>query len=73
MAFFGVNDASSVGTLFSSLNNRSKSGAVNSTNVFAEHASIRSGSYFKLLKTYYGSEGNFAVSRSEERRVGKEC
>ena len=50
MAFFGVNDASSVGTLFSSLNNSSKSGAVNSTNVFADHASIRSGSYFKLLK-----------------------
>lgn len=69
MAFFGVNDASSVGTLFSSLNNSSKSGAVNSTNVFADHASIRSGSYFKLLKTYYGSEGNFAVSKIADKKT----
>ncbi|MEY8391814.1 hypothetical protein D3Z36_14015 [Lachnospiraceae bacterium] len=73
MSFFGVNDASTVSTLFSSLNSNSKGGSVSGTNFLADYASIRSGSYFKLLKTYYGSDSasSSRVSKLAEKNNAK--
>ena len=56
MAFFGLNSANSVNTLFSSLN--SGSSGIGSGNFLADYASIRNGGYYKLLKAYYGTHSN---------------
>lgn len=58
MSYFGLSDVNSVSTLFSSLgNSSSKSGSVSAgTSILADYASIRSGSYHKLLKAYYNKD-----------------
>lgn len=61
--YFGVN-SSSVSTLFSSLNTSSFTGG---TSMIADYASIRNGSYKKLLNAYYSetpSKGAVASSTS---------
>lgn len=66
MSYFGLVDGSSVNTLFSSLNKGSaKNNFSNSTalgNSLSDYASIRSGSYYKLLKAYYAKPENSSVS-----------
>lgn len=64
MAYFGLGDINSVNTLFSSLGGgASKGGAVNTgSSILADYASIRSGSYHKLLKAYYHGGKDSAVS-----------
>ena len=64
MSYFGLSDANSVNTLFSSLNNGvSKNGATGFGNsILADYASIRSGSYRKLLNAYYDKTGSSAVT-----------
>lgn len=63
MSYFGLADMNSANTLFSSLNNNfSIGGSAGSGNILAEYASIRSGSYHKLLKAYYSDTGKSAVS-----------
>lgn len=73
MSFFGVNDVSAVSTLFSSLNSGSKGGSVSGTNFLADYASIRGGSYFKLMKAYYGSDSSISsrVSKIAENSNAK--
>lgn len=67
MAFFGVHDPGTVSSLFSSLNTSSRSGSVSPTSFLADYASIRGGSYFKLLKTYYNSDDNSRVAKLAEK------
>lgn len=63
MSYFGLADMNSANTLFSSLNNNfSIGGSAGSGNILAEYASIRSGSYHKLLKAYYSDTEKSAVS-----------
>lgn len=64
MSYFGLGDINSVNTLFSSLGNSSSIGgsSAGSGSILAEYASIRSGSYHKLLKAYYNDTGSSAVS-----------
>lgn len=63
MTYFGLNSVSSVSTLFSSLNSGSGQSSVSSAgNFLADYASIRSGSYYKLLKAYYNTSDNSKVS-----------
>lgn len=64
MSFFGLADINSANTLFSSLNSGSSigGGSTGSGSILAEYASIRSGSYHKLLKAYYNDTGSSAVS-----------
>lgn len=60
MSYFGLSDVNSVNTLFSGLGgSTSKSGSVNASagnSILADYASIRSGSYHKLLKAYYNKD-----------------
>lgn len=58
MSYFGLSDISSVNTLFSSLGgSSSKSGNVSTgSSIIADYASIRSGSYHKLLRAYYNKD-----------------
>lgn len=58
MSYFGLSDISSVNTLFSSLGgSSSKSGNVSTgSSILADYASIRSGSYHKLLRAYYNKD-----------------
>ena len=58
MSYFGLSNINAVNTLFSSLGgNGSKTGSVSTgSNVLADYASIRSGSYHKLLKSYYNKD-----------------
>ena len=53
-------DSSSIGTLFSSLNKRgsASSGFYALTSVLSDYSSLRSGSYYKLLKAYDGMDAN---------------
>ncbi|MBO5259123.1 MAG: hypothetical protein J6B26_01930 [Agathobacter sp.] len=77
MATISGYDSNSISTLFSSLNTSSSSSTGNSIyNIdFSEYASIKSGSYFKLLKSYYSevdtssktsSKTNESTSTSED-------
>ena len=59
MSFFGFNNSNSINTLFSSLG--SNSGGMG--NILSDYASIRSGAYYKLLKSYYGQDNNSSVSK----------
>ena len=58
MSYFGLSNINAVNTLFSGLGgNGSKTGSVSTgSNVLADYASIRSGSYHKLLKSYYNKD-----------------
>ena len=63
-------DSSSISTLFSSLNS-SKSNGISSlssmTNMLGEYHSIQSGSYFKLLRSYYTpKDGTEAASTTKK-------
>ena len=60
MSYFGLADINSVNTLFSSLSSSSTSSTGSS--ILADYASIRSGSYHKLLKAYYSKEDNSTLS-----------
>ena len=62
-------DSSSISTLFSSLNS-SKSNGISSlssmTNMLGEYHSIQSGSYFKLLRSYYTPKDGEAASTTKK-------
>lgn len=64
MSYFGLSDINSVNTLFSSIGGGfSKGGTISAGNsILADYASIRSGSYHKLLKAYYNKDENSALS-----------
>lgn len=67
MSYFGLSDVSSVNTLFSSLggsSSRTGSSVSTGSNILAEYASIRSGSYHKLLKAYYSKEDSSELSKA---------
>ncbi len=61
MSYFGFNN-NSIGTLFSSLGSNS----TGMGNILSDYASIKSGSYYKLLKAYYGTNSNSSVSKAVE-------
>ena len=70
MAFYGLTDVNAANTLFSSLgSSSSRYGSVStggSNNILADYASIRNGSYYKLLKAYYkdvDSSGSSSLSQ----------
>lgn len=65
MSYFGLADVSSVNTLFSSLGGSSSSTSSGSS-ILADYASIRSGSYYKLLKAYYSSDSDSTISKIAE-------
>lgn len=56
MATISAYDSNSISTLFSSLNTSSSSGVGFYNINLTDYASIKSGSYFKLLKAYYGND-----------------
>lgn len=54
MASISAYDSSSISTLFSSLNGSSKQGGTDLLGInYSDYASIRSGSYGKLMRSYY--------------------
>lgn len=59
MAAISAYDSNSISTLLSSLNTGSSSSntSINFGVNLSDYATIKSGSYFKLLKAYYGTEG----------------
>lgn len=59
--YFGLN-ASGASTLFSSFNNNS----VGSTSILSDYASIKSGSYYKLLKAYYAQGNDTSTSAAQK-------
>ena len=63
MSYFGLADINSVNTLFSSLSSSSTSSTSSTgSSILADYASIRSGSYHKLLKAYNSKEDNSTLS-----------
>lgn len=81
MATISGYDSSSIGVLFSSLNNtrNNNSSSLFSANAdilsinYADYASIRNGSYFKLLSAYYSETGaNEAVSNALSTNTSKD-
>lgn len=65
MATISGYDSSSLGVLFSSLNNnRTGSGTTDLLGInYSDYATIRSGSYFKLLKSYYSMDASDEVNK----------
>ena len=64
MATISGYDSSSLGVLFSSLNNKSGSGTTDLLGInYSDYATIRSGSYFKLLKSYYSIDSSDEVKK----------
>ncbi|MBR5127806.1 MAG: hypothetical protein IKU69_05200 [Roseburia sp.] len=64
MATISGYDSSSLGVLFSSLNNKSGSGTTDLLGInYTDYATIRSGSYFKLLKSYYSIDSSDEVKK----------
>lgn len=64
MATISGYDSASIGVLFSSLNNNHRSGNGMSDLLginYSDYATIRNGSYFKLMKAYYGMDASQAV------------
>ena len=64
-------DSSSISTLFSSLSTSSSSSSSSSSNILGisltDYASIRSGSYYKLMKTYYSdSDASTSTATSKD-------
>lgn len=64
--FYGIS-SDSVSTLFSSLGNSSTS----QSNILAEYASIRNGSYYKLAKAYYAKTDTQESSSSSKQDTTK--
>ena len=64
MATISGYDSSSLGVLFSSLNSKSGSGTTDLLGInYTDYATIRSGSYFKLLKSYYSMDSSDEVKK----------
>ena len=69
MATISAYDSASIGVLFSSLNNSSNSSVSSmgslTTDIlginYSDYATIKNGSYFKLMKAYYGMDASDAV------------
>lgn len=66
MATISGYDSSSLGVLFSSLNNgKSSSGTTDLLGInYSDYATIRSGSYYKLMKAYYSTDASEAVTNA---------
>lgn len=59
MAGISAYDSSSISTLFSSLNTSSKNGGTDLLGInYSDYASIRSGSYGKLMRSYYSMQSD---------------
>ena len=64
MATISSYDSASIGVLFSSLNTKSGSGTSDLLGInYTDYATIRSGSYFKLLKSYYSMDSSDEVKK----------
>lgn len=64
MATISGYDSASIGVLFSSLNTKSGSGTTDLLGInYTDYATIRSGSYFKLLKSYYSMDSSDEVKK----------
>ena len=72
MAGISAYDSASIGVLFSSLNNNSNRSASNMGSLtsdmlginYSDYATIRSGSYLKLMKAYYGMDASDEVKKA---------
>lgn len=72
MAGISAYDSASIGVLFSSLNNNSNRSAGNLGGLtsdmlginYSDYATIRSGSYLKLMKAYYGMDASDEVKKA---------
>ena len=69
MATISAYDSSSIGVLFSSINNtKNNSSLLGGTNLlginYSDYATIRSGSYYKLLKAYYSDSVSDEVKKA---------
>ena len=65
MATISGYDSASIGVLFSSLNNNNRSGNGMSDLLginYSDYATIRNGSYFKLMKAYYTTGASDEIS-----------
>ena len=72
MATISGYDSASIGVLFSSLNNNNKSGSGMSDLLginYSDYATIRNGSYFKLMKAYYGMDASDAVKETVSNKT----
>lgn len=57
MARISAYDSSSISTLFSSLNSRNSNGGSDILGInYSDYATIRNGSYYKLMKAYYAKD-----------------
>ena len=64
MATISSYDSASIGVLFSSLNTKSGSGTTDLLGInYTDYATIRSGSYYKLLKSYYSIDSSDEVKK----------
>lgn len=72
MATISAYDSASIGVLFSSLNNNSSRSVSNMGSLtsdmlginYSDYATIRSGSYLKLMKAYYGMDASDEVKKA---------
>lgn len=73
MATISGYDSNSIQTLFSSLNTGKTSGMSDLLGInYADYASIRSGSYFKLLKNYYAETGEKDTTKKTSTATAKD-
>ena len=72
MATISAYDSASIGVLFSSLNNSTSSSTSSLSSLtsdilginYSDYATIKNGSYFKLMKAYYGTDASEAVKEA---------
>ena len=72
MATISGYDSASIGVLFSSLNNNNRSGNGMSDLLginYSDYATIRNGSYFKLMKAYYATGASDEISSIAKDKV----
>lgn len=75
MSYFGLADGSSISTLFGS---SGYSNTANNINFLSDYASIKNGSYYKLMRAYYGedskvdgliSDSSTAISKDSAKKL----
>ena len=71
MSSFGISGTSDYSSLFSSLSTSSTNSTNSSSNLLADYASIKNGSYAKLAKSYYGKSSNSKTAANEKAEAEK--
>ena len=72
MSGFGISGTTDYSALFSSLSTNNSGSASSGSNILADYASIRNGSYAKLAKSYYGKSTNSRAAAAEKAEAEKE-